>query len=88
MTTNKTIRSAKSLAQELDKCMKSTGSYIITMIYNNFYLFAERVRIRDGFKTELRKELQILGLEITFGKNAVVVHRDCNFNPLEIRLIP
>ena len=74
-------KNAKVLAEDIDGFMKRNTQNTLTMTWAKLYEISERQRIKEGFQNDLRSALRDNSLEITYGTNAIVIHRDANFNP-------
>ncbi|WP_122571175.1 hypothetical protein [Pseudomonas viridiflava] len=74
-------KSAHVIATDIDGFMKKKTLNVWTLPWAQLYEVASRERIKDAFQDDLRVALKGHALEITYGTNAVVIHRDSNFGP-------
>lgn len=78
-------KNVRDIASDIDGFMKKKTLNLWTLPWEQIYKVAERERIKDAFQTDLRTALKSHGLEITYGTNAIVIHRDSNFGPQEFK---
>lgn len=78
-------KNVKDIATDIDGFMKKNTMTSWTLSWEQLYQVAERARIKEAFHNDLRGALKAHALEITYGTNAVVVHRDSLFAPREYR---
>lgn len=71
----------RDIATDIDGFMKRKTLNVWTLPWGQLYEVTERVRIKDAFQTDLKSALKKQSLEITYGTNAIVIHRDSNFGP-------
>ena len=71
----------RDIAADIDGFMKRKTLNVWTLPWVQLYEVTERVRIKDAFQIDLKLALKKQSLEITYGTNAIVIHRDSNFGP-------
>ncbi|PKO71571.1 MAG: hypothetical protein CVU20_06360 [Betaproteobacteria bacterium HGW-Betaproteobacteria-14] len=76
-------KSVVSIASEIDGFMKKETMTVWTLPWSQLYVVADRERIKEAFQNDLRSALKAQALEITYGTNAVTIHRDSIFQPRE-----
>lgn len=69
------------IASEIDLFMKTKTLNVWTLPWSQLYEVAERERIKEAFQIDLKVALRAHSLEVTYGTNAIVIHRDANFGP-------
>ena len=79
----KMAKNVVNIAADIDGFMKKETMTVWTLPWSQFYEVTERVRIKDAFQSDLRWALKKQSLEVTYGTNAVIIHRDSNFHPRE-----
>lgn len=72
-----------NIALDIDGFMKQKTLNVWTLPWGQLYKVAERERIKEAFQEDLRNALKAHSLQISFGINAVTIHRDSNFGPQE-----
>lgn len=78
-------KNVKDIATDIDGFMKKNTMTAWSLSWEQLYQVSERSRIKEAFYNDLRVALKAHALEITFGTNAVVVHRDSLFAPREYK---
>ncbi len=78
-------KNVKDIAADIDGFMKKKTLNLWTLPWEQLYKVAERERIKDAFQIDLRNALKNQGLEVTYGTNAIVIHRDSNFGPQDFK---
>ena len=78
-------KNVKDIATDIDGFMKKKTLNVWTLPWSQLYGVAERERIKEAFQDDLRSALERHALAITFGVNAVTIHRDTNFGPQEYK---
>lgn len=76
-------KSVINIAADIDGFMKKETMTVWTLTWSQLYEVAERVRIKEAFQNDLRNALKAQALEVTYGTNAVTIHRDSIFHPRE-----
>lgn len=76
-------KNVKDISTDVDGFMKRKTLNVWTLPWAQLYKVAERERIKEAFQNDLRTALKAHGLEVTYGINAVTIHRDANFGPQE-----
>jgi len=79
-------KNARDIAVDIDGFMKKKTLNVWTLSWAQLYEVTERERIKPAFLEDFRATLKNNGLEITYGINAIVIHRDSNFGPQEYML--
>ena len=74
-------KNVKDIASDVDGFMKKKTLNVWTMPWEQLYEVADRSRIKDAFQNDLRNALKAHSIEISYGINAVTIHRDANFGP-------
>ena len=74
-------KNVRDIADEIDGFMKKKTLNVWTLPWSQLYKVTARERIKDAFQSDLRAALKTHTLEVTYGINAVVIHRDANFGP-------
>jgi hypothetical protein len=78
-------KNVKDIASDIDGFMKKKTLNVWTLPWKQLYQVASRERIKDAFQIDLRASLKAHSLEITYGINAVTIHRDAVFGPQEYK---
>lgn len=78
-------KSASTIAEEIDGFMKKKTLNVWTLPWDQLYKVAERERIKEAFQNDLSKALKVHTLEVSYGVNAVIIHRDANFGPQDFK---
>lgn len=78
-------KNVNDIADEIDGFMKKKTLNVWTLPWAQLYKVAKRERIKDAFQSDLRAALKAHTLEVTYGINAVVIHRDANFGPQDFK---
>lgn len=78
-------KNVRDIASDIDGFMKKKTLNVWTLPWGQLYEVADRERIKEGFQNDLRAALKAHSLEITYGINAVTIHRDANFGPQEYK---
>ncbi len=78
-------KNVRDIAAEIDGFMKKKTLNVWTLPWAQLYEVADRERIKEAFQTDLRAALKVHTLAITYGDNAVVIHRDGNFGPQDYK---
>jgi hypothetical protein len=76
-------RHVKDIAVDIDGFMKRKTLNVWTLPWDQLYDVAERERIKEAFQEDLRNALRVHGLLVSYGTNAITIHRDANFGPQE-----
>lgn len=76
-------KNVKDIALDIDGFMKRKTLNVWTLPWVQLYDVAERKRIKEAFQGDLRTALATHNLLISYGTNAVTIHRDANFGPQE-----
>ncbi|MDO8250256.1 MAG: hypothetical protein Q7T78_11135 [Rhodoferax sp.] len=71
----------RDIATDIDGFMKRKTLNVWTLPWTQLYEVTARVRIKDAFQIDLKSALKKQNLEINYGTNAIVIHRDSNFGP-------
>ncbi|WP_031598877.1 hypothetical protein [Ferrovum myxofaciens] len=78
-------KNVREIAVDIDGFMKRKTLNVWTLPWVQLYEVAERERIKDAFQNDLRDALLAHSLQISYGTNAVTIHRDANFGPQEFK---
>jgi hypothetical protein len=78
-------KNVKDIALDIDGFLKRNVLNVWTLPWSQLYEVAERERLKEAFQDDLRGALKAHGLQISYGINAVIVHRDANFGPQEFK---
>ncbi len=78
-------KNVRDIALDIDSFMKKKTLNYWTLPWGQLYLVACRERIKDAFQIDLRAALKKHSLEITYGINAVVIHRDAVWGPQDYK---
>lgn len=78
-------KNVRDIASDVDNFMKKKTLNFWTLPWGQLYEVASRERIKEAFQEDLRKALKSHALEITYGTNAVVIHRDAVWGPQEYK---
>ena len=70
------------IAIKIDTFMKLNTHNVITISWIDFYKLINKKKCTKSMEEVLRLALKEFNLCITYGINAVVIHRDSNFNPI------
>ena len=73
------------IAAEIDGFMKKKTLNVWTLPWAQLYKVTDRERIKEAFQTDLQAALKTHTLEVTYGNNAVIIHRDANFGPQDFK---
>ena len=76
-------KNTKVIAFDINEFMRLKTLNVWTLPWSQFYTVAGRERIREAFQADLSKDLKEQNLLISYGTNAVTIHRDANFGPQE-----
>lgn len=76
-------KSPETVAEEISDQMRKQGAQALTFPWQEFYKAAGRERIKEAFQTQLTHSLAARSLLIAYGRAAVVVCQDYNFNPVK-----
>ncbi len=72
----------REIASDLNELLRKHGSPVMTFPWPKFYEICERDRIKSAFQDDLEEEASgHFQLIIAYGRNAVVVCHDRNFQP-------
>ncbi len=78
-------KNVKDIASDVDGFMKKKTLNVWTLPWDQLYTVADRTRIKEAFQDDLRNALKTHSIGITYGINAVTIHRDANFGPQEYK---
>ena len=78
-------KNVKDIASDVDGFMKKKTLNVWTLPWEQLYTVADRSRIKEAFQDDLRNALKTHSIGITYGINAVTIHRDANFGPQEYK---
>ncbi|MBR8094714.1 hypothetical protein FOC27_10240 [Burkholderia multivorans] len=76
-------KSAATIAEEISDQMRKQGAQALTYQWKDFYKATGRERIKEAFQEQLAHSLGARSLLIAYGRAAVVVCQDYNFNPVK-----
>lgn len=82
---NAMAKSAADIADDIRKFMNKNSIDVWTMEWEEFYDLTERVRMKDAFQQLLQEEVHTRGLLLSYGRAAVIICRDYNFQPKKYR---
>ena len=78
-------KNVRDIALDIDGFMKRKTLNVWTLPWNQLYTVADRERIKEAFQADLRTAIKVHGLQISYGINAVTIHRDSNFGPQDYK---
>jgi hypothetical protein len=72
-------KNVNTIAVDIDGFMKRKTLNHWTISWSDMYKVTQRERIKLAFQDDLRSALKQNALLISYGTNAVLIHRDANF---------
>jgi hypothetical protein len=76
-------KNVRDIALDIDGFMKRKTLNVWTLPWAQLYKVSDRERIKEAFQSDLQTALKAHSLQISYGINAVTIHRDANFGPQE-----